>query len=145
VTLSPPKVGVLRDSHNLFFKLRRENLNAFEREKKSLPFRGICGTPTLVACKGHICQLAECSKKQKQCTGGALDMHLTIEHETWIFHYTSALKHFGLLPPIILSNAIGRVIDKRVTTTIRIVLVLIQQPHRVDLFTYFQDRNETSL
>jgi hypothetical protein len=28
------KVGVLRDSHNLFL-LKRENLNAFEHEKKS--------------------------------------------------------------------------------------------------------------
>jgi hypothetical protein len=105
-------MAVMRDSHNLFFNLRRENLNAFEREKKSLPFRGICGTPTLVACKGHICQLAECSKKQKQCTGHALDMHLTIEHETWIFHYTSALKHFGLLPQSFSPMQLGALLIK---------------------------------
>jgi hypothetical protein len=38
-------------------------------------------------------------------------------------------------------SPIVRVFDKRVTTTIRIVFVLIQRPHRVDLFTNFQDRN----
>jgi hypothetical protein len=36
-------------------------------------------------------------------------------------------------------SPIGRVIDKRVTTTIGIVLVWIQQPLRVDFFTNFQD------
>jgi hypothetical protein len=48
----------------------------------------------LVACKVHMCQLQKVKNKNKN---SALDMHLEIEHETWIFQYTSALKHFELL------------------------------------------------